>query len=160
MTDLNLSATLEDYLETIYNIIAKNKVARSMEIAEILNVKRSSVTVALRSLAEKELIHYEPRSYITLTSKGFEQASCITQKHRVLNTLLKDVLGLPEKEAEDAACKMEHGMTESVCRQLSGLINAITDDELVSKKLMRNINHFAKKIDCNAKCINHTFLKG
>ena len=44
MNSASLSPTLEDYLEAIYQISLFNKVARSMEIADKLNVKRSSVT--------------------------------------------------------------------------------------------------------------------
>jgi DtxR family Mn-dependent transcriptional regulator len=58
MNKIALTSTLEDYLEAIYQISNVNKVARSMDIAEHLKVKRSSVTVALQSLAEKGLINY------------------------------------------------------------------------------------------------------
>ena len=51
MNSASLSPTLEDYLEAITRSLF-NKVARSM-IADKLNVKRSSVTVALRSLADE-----------------------------------------------------------------------------------------------------------
>ena len=59
-----LSASQEDYLETIFNLTADSAVARSREIADKLGVTASSVTGALRSLAQKELIHYQPYGYI------------------------------------------------------------------------------------------------
>ncbi len=39
-----LSASLEDYIEAIFNLVLECKVARSKEIAQKLNVSRSSVT--------------------------------------------------------------------------------------------------------------------
>ena len=77
MNSISLSPTLEDYLEAIYQISLFNKVARSMEIADKLNVKRSSVTVALRSLADKGLINYQARSYVTLTDNGLDRKSVV-----------------------------------------------------------------------------------
>jgi DtxR family Mn-dependent transcriptional regulator len=77
MAITKLSPTLEDYLEAIYRISSVNTVARSMDIADRLKVKRSSVTVALYSLAEKGLINYQARSFITLTERGMQVARCV-----------------------------------------------------------------------------------
>ena len=52
-----LSASLEDYLEVIYNLSKQSRVARSKDIAEALGVSRASVTGALRTLTEKNLVN-------------------------------------------------------------------------------------------------------
>ncbi|NLK42576.1 MAG: metal-dependent transcriptional regulator, partial [Planctomycetes bacterium] len=70
-----LSASLEDYLEAIYVLLQSGNVARSKDIAEHLQVSAASVTGALRTLAERQLIHYKPYGYITLTDKGQQAAS-------------------------------------------------------------------------------------
>jgi len=49
----NLSSSLEDYLEAIYNLTVESNIARSKDIAESLGVSRASVTGALRVLKEK-----------------------------------------------------------------------------------------------------------
>ena len=66
----HLSASLEDYLETIFLIVQKKQAARAKDISIELKVKASSVTGALRQLSEKGLINYAPYDIITLTSKG------------------------------------------------------------------------------------------
>ena len=53
---VNLSASLEDYLEAIFNLARKTDVARSRDIAEKLDVSKSSVTGALRLLKKKALL--------------------------------------------------------------------------------------------------------
>jgi DtxR family Mn-dependent transcriptional regulator len=70
ITNNDLSASLEDYLEAIYNLAEAKKVARSRDIAEALGVSRASVTGALRALKEKGLIEHEPYGYVTLTEAG------------------------------------------------------------------------------------------
>ena len=52
-TDEKLSASLEDYLEAIYHLTARQDVARSKDIADSMGVTRASVTGALRALSEK-----------------------------------------------------------------------------------------------------------
>ena len=65
-----LSVSLEDYIEEIYNQVLKNGQAKVTAIAEMLNVKKASVTGALNILSEKNLINYAPYSPITLTLEG------------------------------------------------------------------------------------------
>ena len=65
-----LSESLEDYLEAVFHIERKNGSARATDIALRLGVKAPSVTVALKTLGEKGLVHYAPYGLITLTEKG------------------------------------------------------------------------------------------
>ncbi len=67
---VELSESLEDYLEAIYHLVAEKQVARSRDIATRLRVGRSSVTGALQALSEKGLVNYEPYEAITLTRGG------------------------------------------------------------------------------------------
>lgn len=65
-----LSASLEDYLEAIFNLAGESNVARSKDIAQSLGVSKASVTGALRVLKEKELANYKPYDFVTLTEVG------------------------------------------------------------------------------------------
>ncbi|MFA6176565.1 MAG: metal-dependent transcriptional regulator, partial [Phycisphaerae bacterium] len=58
-----LSASSEDYLEAIYNLVSLHKVARSKDIAESLGVSRASVTGAIKLLSDKGLVDYKPYGY-------------------------------------------------------------------------------------------------
>ena len=55
----NLSQSLEDYLEIIYNEINKNNAVKAIDISRQLNVSRASVTEALNKLAEKNNNQYD-----------------------------------------------------------------------------------------------------
>ena len=112
-----LTDSLEDYLEAIYNIIVERNGVRVKDIAKRLGVKNSSVTVALRSLAENGMIHYEPYGVISLTAKGNGVARRITEKHRILMFFFNRMLGIERKEAEQCACKMEHNMPPKVFKR-------------------------------------------
>jgi DtxR family Mn-dependent transcriptional regulator len=105
-----LTASLEDYLETIFHIIAEKQVARSKDIARQLKVSYASVTGALRSLADKGLINYSPYDVITLTQQGKTAAEDIIRRHETLRDFFVNVLAVDGKDADDAACKMEHSI--------------------------------------------------
>ena len=115
---MKLSASLEDYLEAIFHVGLENKAVRSRDIAKRLNVNRSSVTGALRSLGEKGLIDYEPYEVIALTKEGESAARDVVQRHKVLHDFLVKVLSVDEPSADEAACKMEHNLPHAVLRRL------------------------------------------
>lgn len=109
---IELSESLEDYLEVILDLEREKKVARAKDIARKLGIQPGSVTGGLKSLVEKKLINYEPYSFITLTSEGARIAKAITRRHSALKDFLSKVLQLDEEIAEVAACRMEHAVDE------------------------------------------------
>ena len=61
-----LSASQEDYLEMIFFLSRASGLARPKEIAERMKVRAASVTGALRALAEKGMINYQPYGAVAL----------------------------------------------------------------------------------------------
>ncbi|MBW1962463.1 MAG: metal-dependent transcriptional regulator [Deltaproteobacteria bacterium] len=120
-----LSDSLEDYLEIILDLERTNKVARVKDIAKKMRVLRGSVTSALKSLAEKDLINYKPYSFITLTSKGSTIAKEVTRRHQIIKNFLQDVLLLEPERAEENACRMEHAMDKAAIKRLVQFIEYI-----------------------------------
>lgn len=103
-----LSASLEDYLEAIFHIATEKQVARSKDIAGRLGVNNSSVTGALRALAERGLVNYAPYDLITLTEEGKAAAEDVVRRHEALRDFFVKVLSVDAVTAEESACKMEH----------------------------------------------------
>ncbi|MFN2354585.1 MAG: metal-dependent transcriptional regulator [Desulfopila sp.] len=113
-----LTASQEDYLEAIYQISLEKKAARAKDVASFVGVRASSVTSALRTLGELGLINYAPYDLITLTEKGEKAAKGIVGKHNALKNFLTEVLGVDAKEADEAACKMEHSVSSGIVERL------------------------------------------
>lgn len=114
MSDVELSASQEDYLETIYFLSETNGDARSKDIVERMQVRAASVTGALRALSAKGMIDYKPYGAITLTDAGRERAAGIAGKHEALLGFFTNVLGIKSAEAEDFACSMEHTIPDHI----------------------------------------------
>ena len=116
---VELTASQEDYLEAIYNISAEKMAARAKDIAMKLDVRASSVTGALRNLGAMGLINYAPYDLITLTSEGKTVAEEIVKRHEALQKFLINVLGIDPKEADEAACRMEHSVPKAIIERLA-----------------------------------------
>lgn len=105
-----VTGSLEDYLEAIFHIIAEKQAVRPKDIARRLKVSNSSVTGALRSLADRKLINYAPYDVISLTPAGETTAKDVVRRHEVLRDFFVKVLAVEEGEADKAACQMEHSI--------------------------------------------------
>ncbi len=117
MNSLELSASLEDYLETIFFLSQKEGKARPKDIAERMQVKAASVTGAMKALSEKGLVNYAPYSSATLTDEGREIAKKIAVKHEALLHFFTQVLGIEAREAETFACSMEHTIPDHILQR-------------------------------------------
>jgi len=120
-----LSASLEDYLEAIYQISQEKQAAKARDISARLEVSKSSVTGALRALSRKGLVNYSPYDLITLTPEGKSVAEKVVRRHQVFRDFLITVLGVDEETAEESACRVEHALSGEILERLSKLTRFI-----------------------------------
>lgn len=97
----------ENYLETIYRLSKELPVVRSVDVANELGYKKSSVSIAMKNLREKNHITVTDAGFIYLTDSGKKIAEMIYERHEVLSSWLVR-LGVPEDIASEDACKLEH----------------------------------------------------
>jgi DtxR family Mn-dependent transcriptional regulator len=139
-----LSASLEDYLEAIFNLAGDSDFARSRDIAKSLGVSKASVTGALRALKKKRLINYKPYDYVTLTKAGKAAAIKVARKHEVLKSFFADVLGIKADTAHQAACKAEHALGPDVIAKLLRFIEFVTRENKNGYDLATKFSKFCK----------------
>jgi DtxR family transcriptional regulator, Mn-dependent transcriptional regulator len=124
-----LTASLEDYLEAIFNLSAGEEVARAKDIAIALNVARPSVTGALKILAKKDLVNYRPYGYVTLTPAGMAAARKVARKHDIIKAFFTGVLGVDDTLAHDTACKAEHALGSQIVSRLGEFSDFVSRTE-------------------------------
>jgi len=107
------TATLEEYLESIYRLAASESVVRPTQIAEAVGVSGPTVTATLRRLEAQGYILREGTS-VVLTPSGRERAVDILRRHRVAESFLVDTLGLEWDAAHEEACLLEHALSPRV----------------------------------------------
>jgi DtxR family Mn-dependent transcriptional regulator len=121
-----LSPSLEDYLEAIYWLAREHGVARVSHIAERIKVNKSSVTGALKLLAAKGYIEYDPYQFIQLSPSGEQLAKDIVRRHAVLKRFFVEILGVDEVLAGETACRMEHHLDPRVLKKLLEFVESST----------------------------------
>ncbi len=152
MSNYVLTASLEDYLEAIYGIVQKKKAARATDISEQLGVSRPSVTGALHSLSEKNLINYAPYDIITLTVDGEKAAKDVLRRHMVLQEFFVEVLGVNSKNAADSACKMEHAVSKIILERLTQFVEFTKVCPRAGAKWIKGFEYFCENPDSPENC--------
>ena len=108
---MNINESAENYLEPILQLSKSLPVVRSVDIANELGFKKSSVSVAMKNLRQKEHITVTDAGFIYLTESGKAIAEHVYEKHQLLKGWLIS-LGVSEEIAAEDACKMEHVISD------------------------------------------------
>lgn len=102
-----INESSENYLETILILSKKLPVVRAVDISVELGFKKSSVSIAMKNLRERNHITVTDAGFIYLTDSGKEIAETIYERHQFLTSWLVKI-GVDEKIAAEDACKIEH----------------------------------------------------
>lgn len=131
----------EDYLETILMLSKKLPVVRSIDIANEMGYKKSSVSIAMKNLRESEHIRVTKEGYIYLTDSGREIAEMIYERHQILSSWLIQ-LGVNKQTAEEDAVPYRTRYKQRVFQCLNRLyLNSLATDRnnLLKKGLKKSI---------------------
>jgi Mn-dependent DtxR family transcriptional regulator len=104
---MHTTESSENYLETILMLSKVKPVVRSVDIADELGFKKSSVSVAMKNLRQANHITVTKEGFIYLTESGKEIAETIYERHELISDWLVK-LGVDKDIAVTDACRMEH----------------------------------------------------
>jgi Mn-dependent transcriptional regulator len=121
----SVSASKQDYLETILDFSATDGQVRSIDIARTLGVSRASVNKSLGVLKESGLVEHEHYGDVKLTEKGLKVARQVRARHNTLKCFLTEVLGVEPETAEIDACRMEHAISRETATKLEEFMKNI-----------------------------------
>ena len=119
---MHINESAENYLETILMLSQTLPVVRSVDVANELGFKKSSVSIAMKNLREKQHITVSDAGFITLTESGREIAEMIYERHKYISSWLVS-LGVPEDIATEDACKIEHVISKESFEAIKRHIN-------------------------------------
>ncbi len=131
-----LTASQEDYLETLFIIMQKQKVARVKDVAEALNIRMASVCAALKTLEKKGMLKHDHYGYIELTAQGEKIGKKVYATHVLLSNFLTKLLKVSKETAEHDACLLEHGLSSETRTCLIKFINKITQNKMFENILL------------------------
>ncbi|NCL77021.1 iron dependent repressor, metal binding and dimerization domain protein [Rhodococcus sp. YH1] len=108
-----LTPVAQDYLKIIWTVRewSGEKVSTKL-LAEKLGVSASTVSEAVRKLADQGLVDHARYGAISLTDSGRAAAVAMVRKHRLLETYLVQELGYGWDEVHDEAEVLEHAVSD------------------------------------------------
>lgn len=107
---VRIKESAENYLETILILKDKKGTVRSVDVANELGFAKPSVSVAMKTFREEGYITVEENGNIALTEKGYEIASKMYERHKIIAKALM-ALGVSEENANEDSCKIEHDIS-------------------------------------------------
>jgi len=128
-----MSPSMEQYVETIWDLLQDAKVCTVSDIAERAGVSRPAASRAIRDLAEKGLVEHESYRFVDLTEAGHALGDKLEARHRTLETFFRDVLRLDPEEADEEACRLEHQIDDDMVARLADLTAFMADGPVQHK---------------------------
>jgi len=119
---LIIQESAENYLETILLLKKSLGEVRSIDIANKLNFKKSSISAAMKKFRANGYITVNNDGFINLTDKGKALAERVYERHKTICDFLMSI-GVSEKTAKEDACRIEHIISEETLKQLKSDLN-------------------------------------
>jgi len=117
-----VSIIIEEYLEGIYRLQERSRVARTSDLVKLLKVAPGTVTNTVERLEREGLVTHEPYKGVKLTEKGRKIGLQVMRRHRLSERLLTDILHVKWGKVHKAACKLEHAIDDDIAKNLEKVL--------------------------------------
>jgi DtxR family transcriptional regulator, Mn-dependent transcriptional regulator len=119
---------IEDYLKAIYELHEEAGAATTTALAKRLGVAPASATVMVKKLAGLKLVAHEPYRGVVLRKPGERIALEVIRHHRLVESFLTEVLGVPWDEVHVEAERWEHVLSEELEDRIDERLGFPTSD--------------------------------
>jgi len=119
-----ITSQTEEFLESIYRLQERDGVAKTGELVEMLRVVPGTVTNTIERLEKRRLVTHETYRGVKLTEEGMNIALRILRSHRLSERLLTDILHMKWNQVHEAACRLEHGITDDVAGNIEKVLKS------------------------------------
>lgn len=120
---LNLSASEENYIKTIFHLQEEEKNVTTNGLAAVLNTRPASITDMMKKLKQKKLVHYQPYRGFRLTTGGNRYALSIIRRHRLWEFFLFEKLKFSWDEVHSVAEELEHVSSKKLIDKLDEFLD-------------------------------------
>ena len=131
-----VSHSMAHYLVTLRDLHASQGYARVTDIADELGVTKSTVSVQIRHLKEREYVTEDKARHLSLTDAGQAVARQVIYNRTALIRFMNKVLGVEADQAEVDACKIEHLLSPATGHKLLGLVHLLLADTPSTRGLL------------------------
>ena len=113
----------EMYLKTLFEQQLLNPVSpvRTSDVSNSLNISAASATEMIQRLAAKGFVEYVPYKGAKLSDTGMSIASQIKRRESLMELFLIRLIGY-KGNVKEAACRLEHALTEELEKAIDRLL--------------------------------------
>lgn len=118
------TSTVEDYLKCIFLEQQRDPEAlvSMRRISTALSLAPGTVTAMVKTLADSNLVTYEPYSGVRLTPSGRQLALHVLRRHRLIELFLVKVMGMNWSEVHAEAEELEHAVSNRLIERMDEML--------------------------------------
>jgi DtxR family transcriptional regulator, Mn-dependent transcriptional regulator len=118
------TSTVEDYLKCIFLEQQRDPEAlvSMRQISTALSLAPGTVTAMVKTLADSNLVTYEPYSGVRLTPSGRQLALHVLRRHRLIELFLVQVMGMNWSEVHAEAEELEHAVSNRLIERMDDML--------------------------------------
>lgn len=112
----------EDALRAILESAGEGSRVRTSLLARELQVAAPTVSAMLKRLRAHGLVEGPARGQISLSAHGRRHAEQLVRRHRLVETLLVRLLGVPWDEVEQESHRLEHAVSDRLLDRIDSVL--------------------------------------
>ena len=118
-----ITPAMRDYIRSIFVLEEEGRETKTSELARRLGIRPASVTEMIEKLASLGLVAHDPYRGTRMTEKGKSVINSILRRHRLLERLFVDIVGLDTLSACAEALKLELLLSDRTVDSLCVALN-------------------------------------
>ena len=147
-----LTRSLERYLIAIYELINENDNVMVKDVAEKMQIGGASTSEAIKTLANRGYIDYQPYCCIKITEKGTRTAEEKILRHDTIAKFLSEVLLIEDENIEECASKMEFSMPDDVFERFIKYLSFMQKCSCKEPKWVKSFHKYLEQGEMQEKC--------
>ena len=108
----------ENLLKAILELGENGEIVIAARLAELLRISSAAVSMALKRLQKRGYVQTTGKRSLRLTRAGYQAASALVRRHRLVERLLTDTLHMPWEKVHEEAEKLEHAISPELEKRL------------------------------------------
>ncbi|HIA26564.1 MAG TPA: metal-dependent transcriptional regulator [Planctomycetes bacterium] len=123
-----ISESSENYLKAIFKLQRDQEWVATGEVARRVGVAPPSATRMIQRLGERGWVEHGAYRGVRLTDEGRRRALKVVRSHRILETYLAEVLGMPWDRVHSEVERLEHVVSEDLVNRLEEALGFPIED--------------------------------
>lgn len=140
--EVELTHSSVHHLMAMHELLKLNGYVRGIDIANYLNISRSSVSITVKKLINRGYVEEDDNKFYHFTGQGEALINSVLSKRHIIQMFFQKVLNLPENLAEAEACKIEHLLEEKTGQKLMSFMGYYLSDRKEANAFRERFSDF------------------